>query len=264
MKPLSKFIFGILVIPNLFMACGPVLYSNLGHNVPLLQEKGEFSGQVAYSGSDGAWSASGIGIHGAYSISDNVALISSFYAMKGDELNDDDNDWEGSGSYFELGGGLFGGDQLKMILYEAFAGIGIGGIQNQSLTNRAEFINTRFLKPFIQPSVAFSSRYFDVALTPRIAYLTYSSMDDFYFVQDSEQLNPREYFDRNNNRLLFEPGIMIRGGLPGIKLEIQYNHSTLGEPLSDYSLVNANFISLGLRFLISNRISQNKTLGFSK
>ena len=77
MKTLPKVLICIFIIPNLFMACGPVLYSNVGHNVPLFQEKGEFSGQVSYSGSDGAWAASGIGLHGAYSVSDKVALISS-------------------------------------------------------------------------------------------------------------------------------------------------------------------------------------------
>lgn len=266
MKPLLKFLICVLVVPNLFLACGPVLYSNVGHNVPLFQEKGEFSGQVSYSGSDGAWSASGIGIHGAYSVSDKIALISSFYAMNDDEVYDYDNEWEGNGSYFELGGGLFGGDPGKKFLYEAFAGIGTGSIQNQSLTNRVEFINTKYLKPFIQPSVAFSTQYFDIALTPRIAYLSYTSKDDFNIVKDGEQVNPDQYFGKNDNQFLFEPGIMIRGGLPGIKLEVQYNHSTLGEPLSEFSLVNADYLSIGLRFLISKRISQSKnnSLGFSQ
>lgn len=259
MKPLLKFLIYLLVVPNLFMACGPVLYSNVGHNVPLFQEKGEFSGQVAYSGSDGAWSASGIGIQGAYSVSDKVALLSSFYSMKGREPGFD-NEWEGNGSYFEIGGGLFGGDPEKMFLYEAFAGIGTGGIQNQSLTNRVEFINVKYLKPFFQPSVAFSSRYVDVALTPRIAYLTYTSKDDFNFVQDGgEELNPYQYFNKNDRKVLFEPGVMVRGGLPGIKLEIKYNFSTLGESSDEYSLVNNQFLSVGLRFLISNRITKEQT-----
>jgi len=259
MKPLLKFLIYIIVIPNLFMACGPVLYSNVGHNVPLFQEKGEFSGQIAYLGSDGAWSASGIGIQGAYSVSDKVALISSFYSMKDDELNNVNNLWEGNGSYFEIGGGLFGGDPDKIFLYEAFAGMGIGGIQNQSLVNRGEFINLRFLKPFIQPSVAFSSRYVDVALTPRIAYLTYTAKDDFNFVQEGgEQLNPSQYFNKNDRKVLLEPGVVLRGGLPGIRLEIQYSYSTLGESTDEISLINNQFLSVGLRFLISNRIANEQ------
>lgn len=250
MKTLPKVLI-CLIISNLFVACGPVLYSNVGQNVPLFQEKGEFSGQVSYSGSNGAWTADGIGIQGAYSVSDKVALISSFYSMKGDEL-EEDNEWEGNGSYFELGGGLYGGNSKKKFLYEAFAGLGTGGIKNQSVINAGEFINVRYLKPFIQPSFAFSTRYFDLALTPRVAYLSYTSKDDFNILQDGEQVNPSEYFNNNDKKFLFEPGIMIRGGLPGVKLEFQYNYSTLGGQL-DNNLVNSGFFSLGLRVLISNR-----------
>src|SRR5690606_38616650 len=128
-----------------------------------------------------------------------------------------------------------------------------------SLTN-TEFINVKFFKPFIQPSFGFSSRYFDIALTPRVAYLAYTSKDDFKFVQDGDQLDPIQYFNKNDKQFLFEPGITIRGGIPVVKLELQYSHSTLGEPLSDYTVVNSDFFSLGLRFLISERISPKQRL----
>src|SRR5690606_15803703 len=191
MNPLLILLNCVLVIPNLFMACGPVLYSNVGHNVPFFHEKGGVSGKISYVASDGGESASGIGIQGAYSVSDKVALISNFYSMKGDYSGD--NEWEGNGSYVEIGGGLFGGGSTKKFLYDAFAGIGTGSIKNQSVTN-TEFINVKFFKPFIQPSFGFSSRYFDIALTPRVAYLAYTSKDDFKFVQDGDQLDPIQYF----------------------------------------------------------------------
>ena len=161
---------------------------------------------------NGGEPASGIGIQGAYSVSDKVALISSLYSMKGNDS--ENNEWEGNGTYFEIGGGLFGGGSKKKFLYEAFAGIGTGGIKNQSLTN-SEHINVKFFKPFIQPSFGFSSRYFDIALIPRVAYLSYTSKDDFNFVQDGEQLDPIQYFNKNDKQFVFEPGITIRGGNSG-------------------------------------------------
>ncbi|WP_119476540.1 hypothetical protein [Algoriphagus lacus] len=259
MKSLLIIRISLLFLSTFLSSCGPVLYSTIGQNVPLFQEKGEFSGQAAYSVGFGAWDSDGIGLQGAYSVSDKVAVMSSFYSLKGDDPYADD-EWEGSGSYFELGGGLFGGDAEKLFLYEAFAGIGTGSIQNKSRVNQGEYINVKFLKPFFQPSVAFSSRYFDIALTPRIAYLTYTQKDDFNFVQNGQQIDPGVYFDQNDNQILFEPGLMIRGGLPGVKLELQYNYSTLGEPIGDYTLVNDSFFSIGLRFLISNRTTPKQKL----
>src|SRR5690554_6498360 len=91
-----------VVFPNLLEACGPVLYSNVGHNVPFFPEKGEFSGEASYVATDGGESARGIGIQVAYSVSDKVGAISSFHSLKGDDSGD--NEWEGKGSYFEIGG----------------------------------------------------------------------------------------------------------------------------------------------------------------
>jgi len=251
MKASLRFLSLVLAAAS-FYACGPVLYSNVGQNVPLLQEKGEFSGQVSYSASSGAWSASGIGFQGAYAVSEKVGIISSFSSLWGSD-DSPDYEWEGDGTYFELGAGLFGGKQENKFLYEGFVGIGSGSIRNTSLVNRSEFMNVKYLKPFLQPSIAFSTKYFELAVTPRIAYLTYTSQDDFNFGPNPEQLNPQEYFDENHNTVVFEPGIMIRGGFPGAKLELQYNHSSLKEPLEGNSVINDDYFSIGLRFIIAGR-----------
>jgi hypothetical protein len=256
MKTILK-VLALIFSNMLFISCGPVLYSNVGQNVPLLQEKGEFSGQISLSESFGGWDASGVGLQGGYAISEKVAAIGSFYSMKGDDINDD-NEWRGNGAYFELGAGFFGGNPEKKFIYEAYAGVGAGSIKNVNLTNPGDFINVKYLKPFIQPTVAFSTKYFDLALTPRIAYLTYTTQDDYNFDVDLEQLNPQEFFDKNSNTLVFEPGIMIRGGFPGAKLELQYNYSTLNGPSENFPVINSSFLSIGLRFLISERTYSKK------
>lgn len=258
MKTIFKFLTPFVVCSILY-SCGPVLYSSVGQNVPLFQEKGEFSGQVAYARGLGAWEAEGIGLQGAYSVSDKVALISNFYTMKGNDPYADD-EWEGSGSYFELGGGIYGGDPEKMFLYEIFAGFGTGSIKNQSLINEGEYINVKYMKPFIQPSVGLSSKYLEIAFTPRIAYLGYTEKDDFNISNDGVPLNTNLYFGKNDKQILFEPGLMIRGGFPGVKLELQYNYSSLGEPVKDYSFVNDSFFSFGIRFLVSNKIVPKQKL----
>jgi hypothetical protein len=258
MKTILKFISLAFVVTNLFMACAPVLYSNVGQNVPLLKEKGDFSAQVALAESDGGeeggWLGRGVGIQGAYAVSEKIAAIGSFYSMAG--VDDDDTDWQGNGSYFELGAGLYGGQPEKKFLYEVFLGLGSGSIKNSSV-NANDYINVGYLKPFVQPSLAFSTKYFDMALTPRIAFLSYTKKDD-YRLANTEEYDPISYFEENNNQVLFEPGILFRGGFPSVKLELQINYSTVqGTSVDGFDLNNKWFNSIGLRFLIPSKTLEN-------
>ncbi|MFN3997059.1 hypothetical protein [Algoriphagus sp.] len=250
MRAIIKVLIVCYSVTNL-ISCGPILYSTVGQNVPLLQEKGEFSGQIGYGESSGVWSANGAGIQGAYAVSKNVGVISSFYSLGSDR--DEDYDWQGKGSYFELGAGIFGGIQNSKFRFEGFGGLGTGSIKNKSLERNSDFINVKYIKPFVQPSLAFSSKYFELAVTPRIVYLSYTSRDDFFFTPTADQINPNQFFDKNHNKIVFEPGIMIRGGFPGAKLELQYNFSNLKEASKEQSVIHNNYFSIGLRFVFANR-----------
>jgi hypothetical protein len=252
MKAIAKFPSLILAIASL-TGCSPVLYSNVGQNVPLLQQKGEFTGQVAYVESTGAHSVAGFGLQGAYAATDKVGVITSLYSIS--DLGQAGDDWSGSGSYVELGGGLYGGKPEEKFLYEGYAGVGYGSIKNKSQVDYSEYINMKYIKPFVQPSIGFVTRYFDFALTPRIAYLSFISQDDYSLDTDTEPNSPREFLDDNNNTLVFEPGFLLRAGIPGVKLEIHYNHSSIKEPSGSYIVNNHEFFSIGLRFLIAERTS---------
>lgn len=244
------------MIAGMLTSCGPVLYSNVGQNVPLFQEKGEFSGQLSYSNSDGAWVADGVGLQGAYAISDKVGVISSFYSLKG--IENEDDEWEGKGSYFEIGAGLFQGNPEKKFSIEGYAGFGTGSIKNSSRVNNGSDLNLKYLKPFIQPSIGFTTRYFDMALTPRVSYFNLTSGDNLTLILDEEEVNSNEFFDEINHKVMFEPGILIRGGFPQAKLEVQYNISTLKEPSEEYYVLNNEFLSIGIRFLVSGRFAEKK------
>ncbi len=257
MKAILTFISLAVVLPNMFMSCAPVLYSNVGQNVPLLKEKGDFSAQIALSESDGGeeggWLGRGVGIQGAYAVSEKIAAMGSFYSMGG--VEDDETDWQGNGKYFELGAGLYGGQPEKKFLYEVFLGLGSGSIKN-SASFANDYINVGYLKPFIQPSLAFSTKYFDMALTPRIALLSYTKKDDYNLT--SAEYDPVAYFEENDNKILFEPGILFRGGFPSVKLELQINYSTIkGSALDGYGLYNNFFASYGLRFFIPSKMLEN-------
>lgn len=243
----------MLILLTQLAACGPVMYSNIGHNVPLFKEEQTFVGQAFWSESSSLVNrASGLGLQGAYSVSEKFAVISSVYTMKGPSQSSDDT-WRGKGSYFELGGGYFKNSSNRKLVYEGYVGLGMGGIKNKSLDTPRDYVDARFLKPFFQPNLAYATRYFDVAISPRLAYVAYTSVGNFHLDSPDSRVNIRDYYHKNNNRLVFEPGITFRGGFPNAKLELQYSFSTLTDPLVDTSLVNNRYFSIGLWFQLAGR-----------
>jgi len=252
MKNSVKFLSNyLLLIGVILTGCGPVLYSNVGHNVPLLQEKGEFVGTLNFSSSSGAWTANGGAGKFGYALSDKIQVIGSFYAMS--NVKDPENDeWEGNGTYWELGSGWYGAMENPKFRYEAILGLGGSKIKNSSLINRGEYINSSYLKPFFQPSLGFISRYFEAALTPRITYLTFTQSND-YRINLGDLTNSVDFFEAQNNKVVFEPGLTLRGGYEGVMLEIQYSYSFLKEHSDEYYLINNEFVSVGVRFLIGER-----------
>lgn len=244
-------VFALLVIGSNLCSCGPVLYSNVGQNVPLFQEKGEFTIQLGHSSTGGAATAGGFGGKAAVAFSDKFQAIGSFYGMK-NPGNPDFDEWKGKGGYWELGTGWYGGGKNPRFRYEAIIGFGKGWIENSSLINSKHYFNSKYLKPFIQPSWGFVSRFFEVALTPRIAFLSFKETED-YQLPPERQGDAIKFFDQRNNNFVFEPGITLRGGYEGVMLELQYSSSILQETFTEFSVINNEHFSIGVRFLISER-----------
>lgn len=254
MKTIDRFFILLAAFSPWFFSCNPILYSNVGQNVPMFQNKDELvlnGGYVLTTGGDYS-DADGVGVHAAYAVTDKLAAMGSFYSMSG--IKDPDYDeWEGKGSYFEAGFGAYGATESKMFLYEVFGGIGTGSIQNTSLINPGDNMDVKFLKPFIQPSFGFTSPYFEMALTPRLAYLTYTS-NSYHFTESDQEGLVEAFFTENDNKVVFEPGLTLRGGLPGAKIQLQYVYSTFTPTFEEIQTVNNSFFSLTLYLLVSDRI----------
>lgn len=253
MKTIDRFFILLVALTPWFYSCNPVLYSNVGQNVPMFQNKDELVLNTGYALTTGGpfSDADGVQVQAAYAVTDKLAGMASFYSMKGIEDPDAD-EWKGKGSYFEAGFGTYGANSSKMILYEVFGGLGTGSIQNTSLINPGDNIDVKFLKPFIQPSVGFTSKYFEVVLTPRLAYLTYTS-NSYHFTEPGKDGVAEAFFTENDNKVVFEPGVTLRGGLSGAKLQLQYVYSTFEPNFEEIETVNNGFFSLSLYLLISNR-----------
>ena len=235
-------------------SCNPVLYSSVGQNVPLFKEKGE----VAIAASLGTTEdAGGIAFQFAAAPDSSLAIITSFYAMGSGKNTSSDNstDWQGKGNYFEIGAGKFGriGGNFH---YEAFLGLGFGGIRNSY--GSSSNVDVKFIKPFLQPSVGLiANQWFDLALTPRIAYVSYTD----FMVRTQDQTLQQEaddFYRDKKNSIVLEPGVTIRWGYRSIKAQLQYSGTTLSARPQTYVNINSNYFSLGVQWLISKRYIKNK------
>lgn len=235
-RNLPVFVIFLIILDG----CSPVLYSNVGQNVPLLQNKGEFSAQLALATVDGP---DGVAVQSAYAISDHVGVMTSLYLL-GDHYAEG---WKGTGSYFEFGGGYFTKTGTQKLVFEIYGGAGFGSIKNQDNTSR-QFVDVSFSKPFVQPSIGFTSKYFDVAITPRFGKINYGKtsqliLDPIYVDELAS------YLSRFDGDFFFEPGITLRGGFQNVKLQVQYVYSTYAKE----TWVCSGFFSVGVNFLISEK-----------
>lgn len=239
----------IVISEFLLQSCAPALYTNVGQNVPMFKKKGEVAFAVGRgsTGNDHG-SAEGISMQAAAAVGKSTEIISSFYSMK-----NDGGDSEGSGNYFELGIGKFKYGEESKLTGEIIFGTGFGSIRNSM---GSDHINLKYVKPFIQPSGGFSSKVLDIAFTPRIALVSFTSKSER--ISDSQQQRSLDAFwNENKTSMVFEPGFTIRLGFQNVKLQFQYSHSSFNYEWPDgtdrYSAVFDNFASFGAFVLISDR-----------
>lgn len=232
------------------LSCSPVIYSNVGHNTPMFDEKGEFAFNGSYAE---AWTleetteTKGFSLQAAYAIDDRWAAIGSFYSLKNAVEVDETYNWDGNGTYWEIGGGRYGKLGMDWLAYEVFGGFGSASIKNEDYLS-SDYLNINFTKPFIQPSVGFVNRYVDVIFTPRIGYVIFADPSYNFGAGEIDYEIPKD-------GIVFEPGVSLRAGYQGLKLLVQYNYSTYsyGSNTDLSAGVNNNYFSIGLHLLISNR-----------
>src|SRR5690349_23747567 len=101
------FVISAFVAICLISSCAPVVYAPVGQNVPLLKNKGDITFNASAASTE---DAGGVGLQFASALDSSFALISSLYFMghKSEDNVDGDSEWEGRGSYFEIGAGKIG------------------------------------------------------------------------------------------------------------------------------------------------------------
>ena len=244
-KRLSGWIF--VVLSALFISgCHPIYYASNGHNVPLLKEKHEVRVNAGVTLTE---YLAGPDLQMAYAASENIGIIANgIYLSSGDNS-------DGYGYLAEAGGGYFKALN-KWWVAEVYAGTGFARVVNKDYY---ETHTLKFIKPFIQPAVGFSSDYFDLAFSPKIAWVHYNEpfILDFELRTDSNGnviVGPDGYAEINvlkekQTFFAFEPGFTMRGGWKYIKVQLQVVKSLQDIPDGDNLSINLSLsANLASRF----------------
>lgn len=228
----------ILACVIMLNACNPIYYSPNTQNVPLISEKGETNLTLAGNGNQ-------IEFQAAYGVAQNIALKANggIFIPK-----DNDNGDGGSGKFFELGGGYFKPLENNLV-FEIYGIAGFGTVENHFPSIAAANpqttgdISANVFRFGIQPNFGYKSEYFSVAVSSRIANLTYGNIKGD-LIYNAE--NQATYLNQNKSNFLVEPAITIRGGLEKIKLQLQLAKS-INLSINDFRQENF-LLTLGLNF----------------
>ena len=241
----KQLIITAVVLAFTLNSCTHFYYIPNVQNVPLFREKNEFQCTIAAGGGQEASTAE---VQAAYSITNNLALMTNFMSARGGEQSG--NNW-GKGNYLEGAIGYYRPFD-EFVVAEVYAGLGASNQHHEYGTNDYNngTADLSFIKYFVQPSIGLTFRAFDIAVSTRFSRLSFYNIDN-KITMDNPDLYYVDTIAKNNTSYLFEPALTLRGGWKYIKLQLQLSSSmNLSHPNLQFEKSN---VSLGLHFTIANR-----------
>jgi len=191
----------------LFSSCRTV-YAPNALNVPLFQEKGEVKATIATNN-----------LQVATALTEHIGVMANGYL---NHYTSDDKTFKNNGKGAEIGVGYFGHTE-KRITYEAYAGAGFYNVSMKE-ANATKTFNADAIKYFVQPAIGWVNPYFEVAVSPRLSVVKYSTPDITGF-SDKERMD--NFFDIVDQKpyAFIEPTLIVRGGYRFVKLQGQFGYS---------------------------------------
>lgn len=208
-----------LSLSVLLSGCINSYYVANSHNVPLLTEKKDIRATVNYywTSVDFVSRIPGFEAQGAYALTNHIGIMGSF--LTAGQILDTTTF---HATYGDLGVGYFFTDKSKKFVAEVYGVYGLGSAKNGfgSLVTSS----TDFSKLFIQPVIGYKSRYFNAALSWRIASISHSSLNVSGTLPTTGQVS----FDLLKNRPTYtvsEPALTLRAGDDILKFQLQLGWS---------------------------------------
>jgi hypothetical protein len=212
-------------------SCTHYYYAPSSNNIPLLTEKNDGNIELKYSVGN---YYEGVEVQSAYAVGKHVGVQLNFFTASESE----DDYGSGNGSYIEAAGGYFQPTTNHKWVFETYAGIGTGVVNNKY--GSAATSKVGLTKFFIQPSFGFTNPYFDIAIASKFSLANFKVKNSTV----NKDAFPIDYYDiqlleDTKSFFIWEPGIMMRGGFKGLKFQ---GNLTVAVPSnSSLSLDNVNF-----------------------
>ena len=214
-------------------SCEHYYYQPSANNVPLFKEKNEARIQLQSSGGN---YLSGFDAQTAYAVGKHTGLQLNFF-----HTGDQGGSSSGQGNYIEAAVGYFTPLPADHWIFETYAGIGHATVVNTyGPSESSKFGMSKF---FIQPDFGFRSKYFSIGVSSKFSLANYSLLSSSVQKSDFPYDVAEIEFLKNKSFLLWEPGIMLRGGFEHVQLLVQATYCIPSSP--DLKLDNVN-ISLGI------------------
>lgn len=230
----------------LLSGCATVYYGPNSHNVPLFQKKGEariaagWNHEAEIFGSN----TSGGEVQGAYAVTDKIGIVANVYVAGASDQETGD---EGRGRLFEGGAGYFR-PVSRRVVFETYAGAGFGTLTHVRGSDSGK-ASVNAQRIFVQPSIGFTSDWFDAAGSLRMCALDYSGIPEHPV--DARDVAAAQELNANKFSLLAEPSLTLRAGWRYAKLQLQVG---LSKNLTHPDLPQVgSYISLGAYIATKHR-----------
>jgi len=221
----------LLFLTATISSCNHVYYAPNTPNLPQLGEKGD--GRISATYSTGGESGfNGGELQFAYAPHRYIGFMGSFMSVAKREETSNGVVESGTGSYGELGIGLFKTrSSAKHFSMEVFAGRGFGSVKNEY--EGTDYSKVGIGKWFLQPDIGYRGEVLDVAFTPKISLIHWKVRESRFNPNSS----PYEQYDvdairSKKNFIAFEPGIVFRAGGKQVRghLGIGFSFTNLDGP----------------------------------
>jgi len=201
-------------------ACKALYAPNMA-STPLLRERGEVRATVDARN-----------LQLAVAASSHIGLMANGYHRSEDnDPKPNEEKQHGEGDFIELGVGWFGTlPRLPAWLQaEVYAGAGPGKVSHDLTPagGSTRHFEAELTRVFVMPTVGYTHRYFDVALSTRLVGVSYRSPQSSGYTDDA-QLDGDGFAGIDRRTWYFvEPSVTVRAGYKWIKLQLQVGKSFL-------------------------------------
>lgn len=227
--------FSIIIIGICSSSCAHYYYAPNSNNIPMLKEKNDCKVQAAYSSGN---YFEGIEVQSAYAVSNHIGIQLNFFTA----WDNYEEYGKGTGTYAEAAGGYFLPTTNKKWVFETYAGIG-SGVVNNTYENLSQTSKVGVTKIFLQPSFGFNYKNFELAVASKFSLAnfkiknsTVTKQDNSYDFDDLQMLRDKSYF-------FWEPGVVLRAGGKYCRFQGSFTWSIPSN--SNLSIDNAN-LSVGV------------------